>query len=502
MIDKSLPYIIFGAGSAARDWIFSNNNLEILFFVDNDETKWGTNFFNYEVKAPFLLKKYLGKVNILIMSIYVEDIKTQVEKYGFKSDVNVFSKLSTNFYTLNEETTIEKFFSNLEIHNVQYVVLRNYSKLPSNVGGDIDLLVSDNDLDLINKCGLIQSSLTKKSNVINLLKFDIYSVCGSQGFRFRNMAIYPPNKSKRILSNRRKFKNLFYIPSKDDFKWSYLYYVCYFKNLESGIPINPVDSLEKYRAKYIKNSGWYKMDKLASQVRNNFIEECIKLLAEEDRNKLSLSSIHKYLISSGNAPNISTMRRLLGNLDKVEELVESKSSYKKLIDIYHKCPDNFDNVYIYFVRERAKSLGALEHIKNFLKNSSLEILFCHEIKGNINDFSQLVRGGNWFDEKGEFINGRPYYLIFLIDKEKKPLSKSQENFSLPFVKYSSYFIKDKLRNYLFNLFPLEKKINLFHTTDDLLEFLETIYYLSKKDKDIVVDKLIKKLGYKFIFSKL
>ena len=46
-------------------------------------------------------------------------------------------------------------------------------------------------------------------------------------------------------------------------------------------------------AKYIKNSGWYKMDKLASQVRNNFIEECIKLLAEEDRNKLShILNIH------------------------------------------------------------------------------------------------------------------------------------------------------------------------------------------------------------------
>ena len=49
---------------------------------------------------------------------------------------------------------------------------------------------------------------------------------------------------------------------------------------------------------------------------------------------------------------------------------------------------------------------------------------------------------------------------------------------------------------------MESQLNLFHTTDDLLEVLETVHYLSSKDKKIVIDKLILKLGSSHIFSQL
>ena len=231
-LKKTLPSIIFGAGSAARDWIFSNRNSNIIFFVDNDETKWGNKFFNFEVKSPDTLKQYVGKANVLIMSVYVKEIKSQLEKLGFKWGENLFANVSSNFFVLKEKMTIEEFFRNLDLFGVQYVVLRNFSKLPSNVGGDVDLLVSDSDLDLLNKYGLIKASFSRESNIINDFKFDVYSVSGAQGFRFRNMAIYQPEKSKGILL-RKKIKKLFYVPSKKDLKWSYLYYVCYFKNIES-----------------------------------------------------------------------------------------------------------------------------------------------------------------------------------------------------------------------------------------------------------------------------
>ena len=63
------------------------------------------------------------------------------------------------------------------------------------------------------------------------------------------MSMFPPELSKQILDNRIKHKNLFYIPGKSDAIWSYLYYICYFKNKDSLIPIHKVSDIQEYRRK-------------------------------------------------------------------------------------------------------------------------------------------------------------------------------------------------------------------------------------------------------------
>tara|TARA_B100000886_G_scaffold335824_1_gene293556 strand:+ start:60716 stop:62224 length:1509 start_codon:yes stop_codon:yes gene_type:complete len=502
MIDKSLPYIIFGAGSAARDWIFSNNNLEILFFVDNDETKWGINFFNYEVRSPNCLKEFVGIANILIVSVYVKDIRFQLEKIGFKWNLNIFSDISSNFYILIDGVSVEKFFYNLDVYKVNYVVLRNYSSLPENVGGDVDLLVLDNDINSLSKCGLEKTEYIRESNYLNKLKFDIYSVYGSPGYRYRNMALYTPEKSLKILQQRIKYKNLFYVPSQKDYQWSFLYYVCYFKHYQSGLPLKPVKSLKRYRSQFISSSGWVKRDNLSSQVRNNLIEKCENIFPKELKTKICLSTIHKYLESIGHSPTLSSMRRLIGNLDEVQNLIGEKSSLNNLIRMYKICDEEIKGLYVYFIRKRTIKLKALNLIEKFLKDNGLKIITTHFLKSDLKLFSKYIRGGNWYDDYGKKINGEPYILIFALDEKKEPLSKSQKSLSIPFVNYSSYFIKDALRNHLFKIFPSEKKLNLFHTTDDVLEVLETIFYLPSPDKAIIIKKLISNLGNKEIFSKL
>ena len=74
------------------------------------------------------------------------------------------------------------------------------------------------------------------------------------------MSMFPPELSKQILDNRIKHKNLFYIPGKSDAIWSYLYYICYFKNKDSLIPIHKVSDIQEYRRKLLGTGDDAKKD--------------------------------------------------------------------------------------------------------------------------------------------------------------------------------------------------------------------------------------------------
>ena len=54
-----MEIIVFGTGEVGKNAAsLLEQDFHILFFVDNDEKKWGTQFFGYEIKNPVEIKQY------------------------------------------------------------------------------------------------------------------------------------------------------------------------------------------------------------------------------------------------------------------------------------------------------------------------------------------------------------------------------------------------------------------------------------------------------------
>ena len=143
-----------------------------------------------------------------------------------------------------------------------------------------------------------------------------------------------------------------------------------------------------------------------------------------------------------------------------------------------------DGFYFYFIRSRCKELSALNLILDFIRGSSLSLVGVHHLSDGISDLVRNVRGGNWYDDAGLFLWLSIRRIVS--DPVKQPLLSTQRDLSLPFVKYQSYFLKDSLRTRLCELFPHEQQLNLFHTTDDVAEIVESIFSMSPADKTSVL----------------
>ena len=479
--------ILFGSGSAARDWLYANKSIPVKFIVDNDSCKHGGQLHGIDIVSPDILIEKNSIYNVLIVSAYVQEIREQLEGYGYTWEVNVFSALNQFELLLPASLSVGDFFEKLNQSNASYVVIRNYENLPTMTGGDIDILINDNDIELLLDCGLLRSEFRRSSGEMPPIKIDAYSVYGSIGYRYRNIALFPPNFANRILKNRVLANNNVYIPGPEDAVWSYLYYICYFKNIGSGIP--PVDEnpLRGRFREISSQSDFLKYDHLLNIVRHDYKKYVSNVFNKINKN-VSLRSIHEYLASQQLAPPLSVVRRHVENLDAIglsgDYLIETVSWYADYKNILYHYP----GLAIYFVRERAYRLSALDEILNFLNGSELEILFVHELI----DREQVVnacRGGNWFDDRGVCLNGEPVTLIFLNDVNLRPLSAAQSDLNIPFVKYASYFVKDALRSHLSEKYIDEFDLNLVHSTDDTFEVFETIGNLGSADKNKVIDSL-------------
>ncbi|NRY60053.1 glycosyltransferase family A protein [Clostridium beijerinckii] len=85
--------IIFGTGDGAER-ITRCLNCEIIYFVDNNQMKWGAMFLNKEIKSPNELKnENAEEVSIIVASIYYDDISEQLNAMGFKEEENYWNGL-------------------------------------------------------------------------------------------------------------------------------------------------------------------------------------------------------------------------------------------------------------------------------------------------------------------------------------------------------------------------------------------------------------------------
>jgi hypothetical protein len=122
---------------------------------------------------------------------------------------------------------LHDLFRQLEERGSRYVVIRWFEDLPDRVDGDIDFLVADESL------ADFEALLNKDRDGIPC---DVYSESAVPGYRYGDIAYYPPELARRILDRRVHRQGFVSVPCAEDHFFSLAYHCLYQKGPDCGLP--------------------------------------------------------------------------------------------------------------------------------------------------------------------------------------------------------------------------------------------------------------------------
>lgn len=81
------PIVIYGAGNTGLDLLveLTNRNVKVECFCDSSEDKWGIRLMNKKVISLDELYQRKEHVNVVIASMFFEEIKETLERKGIKN---------------------------------------------------------------------------------------------------------------------------------------------------------------------------------------------------------------------------------------------------------------------------------------------------------------------------------------------------------------------------------------------------------------------------------
>jgi hypothetical protein len=123
---------------------------------------------------------------------------------------------------------VDGVIAELNRRQVRYVVLRWFDGLPAlPAGGDLDLLVHDDDIAEVDRV------LNRKSGIAEC---DIYTVKGLPGTAYSGVPHLPPAKAADIVASGRRIKGIYPAPTTEDYFLSLAFHAVFHKGFKSGIP--------------------------------------------------------------------------------------------------------------------------------------------------------------------------------------------------------------------------------------------------------------------------
>jgi hypothetical protein len=118
-------------------------------------------------------------------------------------------------------------FRQLQERGSRYVVIRWFDELPYHADGDVDFLVADESLPDF------EALLNKRREGVPC---DVYSESAVPGYRYGDVAYYPPELARRILERRVSRPGFVSVPCTEDHFFSLAYHCLYHKGPDCGLP--------------------------------------------------------------------------------------------------------------------------------------------------------------------------------------------------------------------------------------------------------------------------
>ncbi|MCM8539221.1 MAG: hypothetical protein NE328_03030 [Lentisphaeraceae bacterium] len=388
-----------------------------------------------------------------IAAKYIESLSDQALKLSERKILcDLWRPMMNTRRFINPDYSIEEFFTQLKKLKVKYTVLRWFEDLPNiEQGEDIDFLIADEDIDKF-------STLLVPYPYNNAQKIDLYSASGLPGSAYQALPYFQTNLAKQILNNRILYKNLYFIPSPKDHFYSLTYHAVYHKAETSGLPIDSDGQLtpgEHNYDKVIKN--------LASKVN-------IKI---EDT---SLNSLHGILKSNGWTPSIDLIRKLGHN----------KSPWLQSL---HPGSQRSSSMAVFILRDWAKGKNLVSVLNKWFDAEGISVLHFEELsKSKVAETSEILRGGNWGQGPYPVCGGKPYAAFVLLDQSPIAADEKTKK-SHPFVNNLRFReVKSKLRDFVNQKLPKDKRTNCLHCCDDDEESWEYIDLLFPDKKEALKKK--------------
>lgn len=381
--------------------------------------------------------------------------KTNRLKKAKKIETHIAFSMGTMRY-LRPGLSPKDFFLGLKKDNIKYVVLRWFEELPEvEPGGDLDILVEDDDIVKIAKYFV---PYPVKEGVA----CDVYTISPFPCSSYAGLPYYPKKIARKILNARKIYKDIIFVPSEENYFLSMIYHILYHKAERADLPLN--------------EQSYYDQSKLQ---QNKYYKILSKFIAEYQLDlRCNFTELHNFMKHKGWSPSIDLTRKL--------GLV-NKSSW--LSNLYK--PANFDTIkdgelIVVFIREWIYEKNKSNFILKWLEDFGFSILHVEKLdRDQIQRAKDYIRGGNWDEGTIYRTGGPPKLMVVAFDYNPIPLDTKYKK-SYPFVVNGNFLKKNILRQEVNALFNSKDITNPIHTTDDEIEAWEYI--------TIINDKLIPKIS--------
>jgi hypothetical protein len=208
-----------------------------VYFLDNEATK--VMLADFPATAHYVLVRAAPHVSwVIALPGILRRLKLGLLRYEGRVTIPVEGKqthwfayrhvMSESLHTrlsISESVGVAGLLAYLRTEQVRYVVLRFFEKLPAlqRVGGDIDLLISDEDEKKV------KTFLKEHPGTITV---DAWTVSRKS---FNDITYYPPPLARAVLDSSIEGPGGALVPSPGVALWSFIYHVLYHKGLFAGV---------------------------------------------------------------------------------------------------------------------------------------------------------------------------------------------------------------------------------------------------------------------------
>lgn len=338
---------------------------------------------------------------------------------------------------LRKGVTVEAFLTELTRHRVNYAVLRWFESLPDvDPGEDLDLLVSDEDLCLLEGM-LSESRLFPATQAV-----DLYSVSGIRGTDYNGVPYFPRTLALEILQNSILLRGKFRVPAPLDHFRSLAFHAVYHKGETAGIPLS---SREMATVRNPDHDYLAVLERLSSQVGEG--------------PEITLDGLDSYLERTGLRPPSDLLERY-----------QTRNSWLRR-KLAKERPDigPVAGLISFVIRDRAMAFA--DEAVSIIERDGFEVLkIIHLSEEERSRVSRGVRGGNWSCGPFPLSGGGPAAIIVAYDFSYRPVACSDGQM----INGNAAATKACIRDLIYSRIPKNQHFNPLHATDNGWQSLECL----------------------------